>query len=296
MKKINYYCLFYIFIFSYSNFYFGQNKIPEERYSKLFQLDELSSKYQIKKYTLTTRNLYEINKSIDLYNVFVNNNGILLITVLPELREGGDWKKVNYNLVKDKIMTESETNNFIDKMYNNTPEMKTMKYGLLKKVNNEYYISGHCLIEYFSIMAYEYPLITRYGTINIKEKQISINDMLKFYKEKMPKDRFPLDIRPNPYPYQAANPFIQRNYLSEKYKIQNTNAYQFWTLDVWNTIDGYNERRGIDRFVYIPEKGIVGGSYDFYFEFNAGKGPIVSYDKLWDNIINEKVMIAEELK
>lgn len=84
------------------------------------------------------------------------------------------------------------------------------------------------------------------------------------------------------------------NYLSKEYLIKGNKAYQFWTLDGWWYYDGLNEYRGIDRFVYIPEKGIVGGSYDFYFGYE--KGYSISNAILWDNIINEKVMIAEELK
>ena len=95
-------------------------------------------------------------------------------------------------------------------------------------------------------------------------------------------------------------PYILWNY--KKFKIKNQNAYQFWTFDGWWAIDGYNVNRGIDRLIYIPNLGIVGGSYDFYFELK----PRAMYDnviplpvdeeKLWDNIINEKIMIAEELK
>ncbi|OPC34943.1 hypothetical protein BAX99_06515 [Elizabethkingia miricola] len=256
-------------------------------------LNDISKRHDINKYSLKTLDLYGIDKKIEVYNVNINSNGILLITLLPDLKEDVNWIKIDYNLLKNKIMNDSEINNLISTMSDvNTPEMKTMKYGILKKENNEYFMASYSLIEYFSIMEYKYPLVVRYGTINIKGETISINDMWNFYKKEMPNERFPLDLRHNPYPYQSPNPFIERNYLSKKYKIKNENAFQFWTLDVWNTMDGYNTRRGIDRFVYIPGKGIVGGSYDFYF----ARKPKISYDALWDNILNEKVMIAEELK
>nr|WP_305049653.1 hypothetical protein [Elizabethkingia bruuniana] len=44
----------------------------------------------------------------------------------------------------------------------------------------------------------------------------------------------------------------------------------------------------------MPGKGIVGGSYDFYFR--DPRGFRIADTVLWQNIINEKVMIAEELK
>ncbi len=57
---------------------------------------------------------------------------------------------------------------------------------------------------------------------------------------------------------------------------------------------GDNHHRGIDRFVYIPEKGIVGGSYDFYFRYPEGFH--IPDTILWKNILEENVMTAEELK
>lgn len=44
----------------------------------------------------------------------------------------------------------------------------------------------------------------------------------------------------------------------------------------WWAIDGYNVNRGIDRLIYIPNLGIVGGSYDFYFELK----PRAMYDNV----------------
>ena len=82
------------------------------------------------------------------------------------------------------------------------------------------------------------------------------------------------------------------------FSIKNYHAYQFWTLDEWWSQDGYNEHRGIDRFLYIPLEGIVGGSYDFYFrlkpKISSNDYKASSIEKLWDNIIHERIMIAEE--
>ena len=40
-------------------------------------------------------------------------------------------------------------------------------------------------------------------------------------------------------------------------------AYKFWTLGSW-TIDGDNSQRGIDRFTYMPEIGIISGAYSYF--------------------------------
>jgi hypothetical protein len=58
----------------------------------------------------------------------------------------------------------------------------------------------------------------------------------------------------------------------------------------------------VDRFLYIPNFGIVGGSYDFYFElkprtiFKTNFALPVGDELLWNNMINERLMIASELK
>ena len=77
----------------------------------------------------------------------------------------------------------------------------------------------------------------------------------------------------------------------------------------WSSRNSYCYHRGVDRFNYIPDIGIVAGSYDFYFlaQLNTGWDFLTetrglrtrhrkTTEELWQNIIEEKVMIAEELK
>ncbi len=59
------------------------------------------------------------------------------------------------------------------------------------------------------------------------------------------------------------NDLLKRLYLSKSYTLGKDSAYQFWTFCDWNRKDGRNLQRGIDRFVFIPGKGIVGSSFDF---------------------------------
>lgn len=128
------------------------------------------------------------------------------------------------------------------------------------------------------------PLITPLGVINVSEPKVSIKQMEEVFKSSIP--------RAFSFGYSRSQIknlnviYSVHNYLSKEYLIKGNKAYQFWTLDGWWYYDGLNEYRGIDRFVYIPEKGIVGGSYDFYFGYE--KGYSISNAILWDNIINEK--------
>lgn len=82
-------------------------------------------------------------------------------------------------------------------------------------------------------------------------------------------------------------------YQSKKIRIGEFEAYQYWTYTDWheNTI-GYEVERGIDRFVYVPDKGIVGGSFDFYFHRKEIGFNLVQFAK---NIKEEKVMLPTKI-
>ncbi|QCO45915.1 hypothetical protein [Elizabethkingia sp. 2-6] len=285
---------------------FGQEWKVEDKYEKLFFIEDFSKSrnHRVSKYTLNTKELYGIEKNIEVNNIILKNYkgedwGILLISALPDLQGKNDWVKVKYDLIKDKIMISPKIEDISFKDNGAEKKIKkTLKYGIIKKVGNDYFIPNHCLTEFFKLRDYKYPLIVDYGTINIKENPLSIKEMSQFYKENYPvnKELFPMDTSNLAFHLVGLDYTLIRNYLSKQYMLKNQIAYQFWTFDNWSVTDYYNVDRGIDRFVYIPEKGIVGGSYDFYFEFNGGKGTIIPYKNLWDNILNEKVMIAEELK
>jgi len=307
MKRLKFYAIPLLIIFS--AFCQAQKSSMDRSQKDIIFLDSISRTHKVKSYTLNTKNLYGINTEVNMYNVFNHSRGkdrgILLISVLPDFitdiyqEEPTNWAKVDYSSVQDRIMKDEDFVKIISSM--NTvllnPEQKTMKYRVLKKEGGDYFLSIRgSLVEYFRLEEYPPPLNVPYGVISISGNPVTVQEMLEMYKEKLPQKRFPSDIRFNPIRMQSPKPQIQRFYLSKKYKVKNEQAYQFWTLDVWNTVDGYNLRRGIDRFVYIPEKGIVGGSYDFYFEYYLGQQGKISYEKLWDNVLNEKVMLAEELK
>ncbi len=274
-----------------------------------FFLDSLKTEFKVNKYTLETKDLYNINKNIDVFNVFISKNNILLLSVLPDLDEkilpglderGNNWKVIDSADFKNQIISNSKLRTLIfDWKTENKPENKTLKYKIIKRLNGQYYVSKFCLTEFFSISKLKSPLITSYGTINTEEKKVTIREMQRSLKEQLPNEDFIMDIRNNSPIRYIDNTFVFRNYLSKELNVNGFKAFQFWTFDGWWGHDGYNEYRGIDRFVYIPEKGIVGGSYDFYFRWRPKISSTnyftVSTEKLWNNIINEKVMIAQEL-
>ncbi|WP_242463817.1 hypothetical protein [Elizabethkingia anophelis] len=283
----------YILIF-FILFFSGFSKAqvpPENRYDKLFLLEDLIDNYDVKTYTMNTMNLYGINKDITIYNCIMSKNGLILFSVLPNLWGGENWLKVDYEKIKHKIVPNK--NIYSSLAENLVNKSKASNYGILKKIGEDYYVPNYCITELFGVKSYKFPFIVDKQTINLLDTKVSIKEMEKYWYEVNPKYAFPLDIRKRGGLTDSAT---DRYYLSKEYQIKNDTAYQFWTYAPWNVWDDYNKQRGIDRFVYIPEKGIIGGSYDFYFEFNLAGKDKIPYDRFWNNIINEKVMIAEELK
>ena len=286
---------------------------------KYIMLDSLKVKFPVNEYTLNTKDIYKVDGEIKVFNVYLSKNSILLLSIMPEApkafaKEGitdynnlgkkiisnkknsnNNWTLIDFAKIKNNTLSSSKILDIATHwMENNSPQSKTFEYKLIKKENGNYYVSKNCFTEFFQVTDIRSPLIAPLGIINISEPKVTIKQMEEVFKKQYPKEHFPLDIRKGIQSKSLDVVYAVHNYLSKDYIIKGNKAYQFWTLDGWWYHDGLNEYRGIDRFVYIPEKGIVGGSYDFYFGYE--KGYSISNAILWDNIINEKVMIAEELK
>ena len=261
-------------------------------------IESLKSTYLFKKYTLNTKGLYNFESQIELYNFFIDPNKILLISILPDIRNNENWKKskqkpdkINYLEFEDIFK-----NDYLD------DNKKKLVYNTIYKTENGFHYSSYVsLIELFTL-----ENSNKIGVININQNKYSIKDSYSLYKKriKFEKSYYPFLLDPRNIDLMGVNitKNEDRQYLSRKLLIKNKKAYQFWTFKDWGIIDGYNYQRGIDRFIYIPKLGVVGGSYDFYFAFKPrtiNKTSIaipVSEEKIWKNILNEKVIIAKELR
>lgn len=285
--------------------------IPTYMFSQEYiLLDSLKKGFKLNEYTLDTGEIYNISKDINVYNVFVSETNILLLSVLPDLDEkilpkmhkkGSNWMMIDYDKIKGKVFSRKDILNMaFDWKTNNVPKKKTLQYKLVKKENGSYYVSKMCLTEFFSIADFKFPMISTYGTINISEQKVTIKQMEESFKRQIPDEDFIMDVRETDYKKNVDISYSVKNYLSKELSIKDNKAYQFWTFDGWWGDDGYNEYRGVDRFIYIPDKGIVGGSYDFYFrlkpKISSNGYYTATTELLWNNIINEKIMIAKEFK
>lgn len=295
---------------------FAQSKNLRDEFTKdkkYISLDMLDSLYEVNRYTLNTQELYGVDETIEVYNV--NIAGIALFSVLPDFRSESNWTEVNLADIQDGILSDRELNRMLRfTAFSGTSRTKRMDIQLVKKKGTSYWISNVCLLELFIRNTYVsdiHPSIfnVQQGTINIRQTPVSISQMMEIFEQSMDW-QFPLDIRESRVSILANRDALEREYLSRTIDINGNTAYQFWTLTDWSSPAGYSYNRGVDRFIYIPNKGIVGGSYDFYFlvEFDTGWDHIFkpkrdlrpryrkTKEELWQNVIEEKVMLAEEIK
>ncbi|ATA89265.1 hypothetical protein CGC58_05720 [Capnocytophaga stomatis] len=244
-----------------------------------------------KRYTLNTEKMYGIKAQIELYNLD-HYQGLFLFSVLPDLETGENWEEISYVLIENVLFTAEE----FQKTILNSNELKIFnKYRLVKKVGNKFFVAKNVLIEKFRVLDIETSLkISGSNIINLKDKIMTYQDVKKAYLSQI-SDNFPMEGYADKYSWIKKE--FRAIYLSEIEQKNNEKVYRFWTFDDWNkdfekqykrydegikSTESYNYHRGIDRFAYIEGKGIVGGSYDFYFDRKPdGFKRAVRHDIMW---------------
>lgn len=110
IKKIYIFLLLLLNVMSFS-----QDRIIK-KYNNFFLIDDLEKEYEEKsRYTLNTKELYGMDKKIELYNFLIDDKVVILFSVLPVLWKGEDWVKVDYNELKDKIVPKEDIYRFLSK-------------------------------------------------------------------------------------------------------------------------------------------------------------------------------------
>lgn len=253
-------------------------------------------------FKMATSPLYGVDGSIELFNLFPSsirhNSELILFSILPDLSGKDDWADLNslgaYREVsfqellrmKDKNLSITYEDPYFTR-YGNEIRLGVRQEGQVK-------VANMCLLQFFAIRNYPEVLNRPLGTIDTGQRTVSIKQFQLEYEQHYPGDSFPL--LPGQGVSISFEPLrMKREFLSRRFTYNGEPAYQFWTFYDWSTRDGYEIERGIDRFVYVPGKGIVGGSFDFYFYFHRQQLGL-PYALFRDNILQEKVMLAEELK
>ncbi|KIO76787.1 hypothetical protein TH53_12745 [Pedobacter lusitanus] len=168
-----------------------------------------------------------------------------------------------------------------------------MKRNDIKVVINrdgKYYVSNYCITEFFKIVNQELIFPNEMGNvfINIKSPTYSVSEYETKYKH------IYNEYSPNALLTKSASGSsslkqpLERplNFLSSKLYVGNYTAYKFWQFSDWRIADGTNSRRGIDRFLYVPEIGIIGGSFDFWFS-QLG----ISTNEIMKNYLSEVIIL-----
>ena len=283
--------------------------------TKYFLYEEDSKEFIASSFTLNTHSLYKIKREVRLFNVmskvqtFIGNKGIyngqhdyniMLFSILPDLDGSEDWYEINLDTVQSsminfKNLEELHKKNTLSH-FNNVVKQTTKyfnDYKVIVKKGSTYYASKYCLLQFYTVRNRPQAFTNVYGTINTQDSMHSVAQFGKIFKNAYPSLQFPLyRIGEDPLSFLDWSR-DRREYLSKQITLpHHGTGYQFWTYVDWTQHD-YNYERGIDRFIYVPEKGIIGGSFDFYFYHHRKKLPI-KYTDFLNNIKEEKVMVAKE--
>lgn len=246
-------------------------------------------------YTLDTQKMYGIKGEIELYNLEGYNNEFLLFSVLPDLETHENWQEVPYVLIEKNIVSAYKIRELIWA----EKELKIFnKYRLVKKVENKFFVAKNVLIEKFQVLDYDTSIkISGSNVINTKEPIRTHQDIKKAYTTQI-NPTFPMEDQ------VSIRKELKALYLFDIQEKNDQKIYLFWTFSDWEnrqisvvggnyhytqevkTPQDYAYHRGIDRFAYIEGKGIVGGSYDFYFD---------QHPKDFKRMIRKDIMWAKKL-
>jgi hypothetical protein len=290
---------------------------------KYFIIPDQAEDYTINHYKLSTEKLYGVKKNVELFSLtfpgsetikrnlkqYVDMDlDIVLFSVLPDLSDKSDWIEIKMDSIKSNIITHSNLirllslNTFSDYEQQYRAKNKYFdEYQVIKKIDNKYFASKHCLLQFFAVRNRPSVFQNVFGTINTEQEPLTIVEMEQIFKKRYRGSIFPpYSIGESPYSYSSGGfDFLRdrREYLSKVINLRSDErAYQFWTYTNWHEHrHEFEIDRGIDRFVYLPGQGIIGGSFDFYFYFHRKKLPI-GYADFMQNIKEEKVMIADNYK
>ena len=293
------------------------NLVNSQAQTKYFVLEHKSENYVIHHFTMSAKQLYGVDATVECFNILYDgypsdkralkdyDQNLILFSVLPNLEGGPTWKEVSLDSIQKAIIPfgtlnslfEAHTNSLFFEKYDWETKFWN-DYEIILKRNGKFYVPTFCLLQFYAIRNRSEIFSNPFGTINIYLNELPILGMEKIYKDRYPYSNFPLyNMGESPhrlFPFERLRD--RREYLSKKIHFKNSViAFQFWTFTDWyEHPHSYELERGIDRFVYLPEKGIIGGSFDFYFYFHRKKLPI-KYADFMNNIKEEKVMIAEKI-
>lgn len=250
---------------------------------------------------LSTKPLYQVDQKIQLFNVFLNDYTLVLFSVLPEQQSNGpSWKEVN--IAEEKVMTRQDliqVNENGKKAYLNSG---LQNYSDLKRTdmtivvhhkNGKYLAAQNCIVEFFTLVDQDLMFPNEMGIfyINTKSSTLSAKEFEMCYQKIYNEYSVNVAISANLTGSSIIKSPGERPslFLSKSFLIADQPIFQFWSFTNWHIADGLNGYRGIDRFIYMPGKGIVAGSFDFYFRKGLDNNTSLS------NYLNEELMLPVKI-
>ncbi|WP_157278749.1 hypothetical protein [Olivibacter sitiensis] len=263
----------------------------------------------LSKTELSSKTLYGGNIPVHLLNLDYDDGKLVLFSVLPKLNElrdkrtASNWKRIDIDTLKPnerigmqqlRDMHRNGQAKYLRDGYDYR-DLKKDDIVLVYKSDSGYVQSAYCLTEFFTIID-NTPLLfandnkvcfinTAVPTLTAKEFE---NRYARARKTSSPNDvrnEYASLRRPLEYPVL---------FLSHSTATGRDTAYHYWLFSDWSTQDAPNRHRGIDRFVYVPGKGIIGGSFDFYF-LQLQKKLWLSDNFFYEAYVKEQVMLPSQV-
>jgi|GEM_PF-1665915 len=266
-------------------------KNSTEKYVVIDLDNSQNADFKLTHVELNTKKLYGVDKKIELFNLLTKNGNLILFSVLPGKISDNIWKEIDPASLKDKIMDWNQLKAFrieATRAYGSSckdlyEHVKRNDINLVKKENGKYFRSSSCITEFFSVENKPRMFTSQndIASINIYSPAVALKDFDSRYKELYNEPSPNYHDLPNVLKFPMDKPLL---FLSGTSTIDSRKAYHFWGFMDWGISDSPNYRRGIDRFIFIPELGIVGGSFDFFFDNSLDKS------RKKENYLNENVM------
>lgn len=288
----------------------------QQLYFKI-DLDTQSTDYEITHFNLSAQELYGVDHTIEIFNVLpllkenprLDNEYLMTPTrylftfsVLPAFDSKSNWITYDQQPEGLSYLTFEKLSALGRKSIREGQYLKDcQKYAVLLKKDNKYYTSKVSFLQVFYVQDYPNVFTIPRHVIDINQPLLTLKTMKDIYEKEYKGGELP--VVPDVYPRKYDNNNLERFYLSSKVNFQNDEVgYQFWTFTPWGRVmDDHEWERGIDRFIFVPGKGIVGGSYDFYFkdplpkEHSSVVRRAINMLEFKKNILDERVMLAKEL-
>lgn len=283
----------------------------------MIDLDYKSTDYKITHFNLSAKELYGVEKHVEIFNVLpllnedprqnsqINKQKsryLFTFSVLPVFDSTSNW--ISYSKKPTNLVSLSFNDllNLGNRSIQQNQALKTAdRYALLLKKDNKYYTSKSSFLQIFYVRDYPAEFSVPHNVIDTNQTFLTVRAMKEIYEKEFKGGEFPL--LPNVDSRDFDSQKLERFYLSKKIPLGQVEGYQFWTFAPWGGVmDDVEWQRGIDRFVYVSNKGIVGGSYDFYFKDSLPKQypPLarrnINMLEFKNNILDEKIMLGREIK